>query len=51
MAKNNIQKWFNDEISIFVNIPIRWHLIMLSCGIGMGIVISLVIRYLIGGNI
>ena len=45
MSKNKFQNWINEEIVIFSNIPVRWHLIMLTCGVGMGLVISLAIKY------
>ena len=45
MTQKNFQKWISEEISIFSNIPVRWHLIMLTCGVGMGLVISLAIKY------
>jgi hypothetical protein len=46
MSRNKFTNWIEEEAVIFANIPARWHLIMLTFGVGMGVALALAIKFI-----
>lgn len=44
MSTHKLSTWIREESVIFANIPLKWHIAMLICGITVGLFISIVLK-------